>query len=78
MCCSRWNYFGTSVEYCGVRCQAGNNLFHGRCTYYYIQGEYTACGIRHSDSEYIAALNAPQFDVHTSNGNPNRNSLCNR
>ncbi|CAF4943542.1 unnamed protein product, partial [Rotaria sp. Silwood1] len=82
------------VEYCGVGCQTGkcwsnasgsnrqkplrSNLFHGRCTYYYIQGEYTACGIRHSDSEYIAALNAPQFDVHTSDGNPNLNSLCNR
>ncbi|CAF0852381.1 unnamed protein product [Rotaria sordida] len=32
----------------------------------------------HSDSEYIAALNSAQFDPHTPNGNPNRNSLCNK
>ncbi|CAF4774908.1 unnamed protein product, partial [Rotaria sp. Silwood2] len=83
-------YCGTSAEYCGIGCQAGkcwsseydsnrqkplrSGLFHGRCTYYYVQSEYTACGTRHSDTEYIAALDAPQFDLHT----PNGNSLCNR
>lgn len=37
---------------------------------------YTACGTLHSRNDMVAALNAPQFDPHTPNGNPNRNSLC--
>ncbi|CAF3359542.1 unnamed protein product [Rotaria socialis] len=94
MCCSQWGYCGTTAEYCGAGCQQGkcwlsgsesnrqmpilSGSFHGRCTYYHVEGDYTACGTRHSDNEYIAALNAPQFDMHTPNGNPNRNSLCNR
>ncbi|CAF1276826.1 unnamed protein product [Adineta ricciae] len=39
---------------------------------------YTACGTLHSRFDMVAALNAPQFDPHTPNGNPNKNSLCNR
>lgn len=52
--------------------------FSGRATYYNIGVGYTACGSRHNDNEYMVALNAPQFDPHTPNGNPNRNSLCNK
>lgn len=86
MCCSRRGY-------CGAGCQAGKcwstrselirqkplqrGSFHGRCTYYNVQGRYTACGTQHSDNEYIAALNAPEFDPYIPNGNPNHNSLCN-
>lgn len=51
--------------------------FQGSGTYYSVSVGYTACGTMHSDSEYIAALNAPQFDPNTPNGNPNQNSLCN-
>jgi hypothetical protein len=90
LCCSRWGYCGTGNDYCGNGCQAGpcwsgggggggpRGSFSGRCTYYYVQGGVTACGTRHSDNEHIAALNMAQFDPHTPNGNPNRNSLCNR
>ncbi len=37
-----------------------------------------ACGQTHSDSEYVIALSAVNFDPHTPNGNPNNNDLCNR
>lgn len=52
--------------------------FNGRATYYSAQGGITACGERHSDSDFIAALNKAQFDPNTPNGNPNRNWLCNK
>ncbi|CAF0806090.1 unnamed protein product [Rotaria sp. Silwood1] len=54
----------------------GGGTFQGDATYYSVSVGYTACGTMNSDSEYIAALNAPQFDPYTPGGNPNRNSLC--
>ncbi|CAF3951366.1 unnamed protein product, partial [Rotaria sp. Silwood2] len=89
-CRSRWGYCGTGSAYCGDGCQAGpcsgsggtssggstGSTFQGDATYYSVSVGYTACGTMHSDSEYIAALNAAQFDPYTPNGNPNRNSLC--
>lgn len=35
-----------------------------------------ACGISSGAGEMVVALNAPQFDPATPNGNPNLNSLC--
>ncbi|CAF0828219.1 unnamed protein product [Rotaria sordida] len=52
--------------------------FQGNTTLYSISGGYTACATMHIDREYIAALNASQFDPFTPNGNPNLNSLCNK
>jgi expansin (peptidoglycan-binding protein) len=90
MCCSKWGYCGHDIDYCGEGCLEGpcssgggsgggpSGSFSGRTTYYNVHGGYTACGTLHDDHEHIAALNAPQFDPHTPNGNPNRNSLCNR
>lgn len=37
-----------------------------------------ACGITHSDSNYIVALSTMLFDPSTPNGNPNHNTLCGR
>jgi len=92
MCCSKWGYCGHGDAYCGDGCRAGpcwhgrggsnvvqpSGSYSGRCTYYYVNVGYTACGTRHSDDEYVVAMNAAQFDPNTPNGNPNRNSLCNR
>ncbi|CAF0821631.1 unnamed protein product [Rotaria sordida] len=55
-----------------------SDTFKGEATHYSVSVGFTACGTMHSDSEYIAALNSAQFDPHTPNGNPNRNSLCNK
>ncbi|CAF1115861.1 unnamed protein product [Rotaria sp. Silwood1] len=52
--------------------------YSGRCTYYNVHVGLTACGTRHGDHENIVAMNSAQFDPHTPNGNPNRNSLCGR
>ncbi|CAG8526087.1 11848_t:CDS:2 [Ambispora leptoticha] len=37
-----------------------------------------ACGQTDDDQSMIVALNAPDFDPSTPNGNPNKNSLCGR
>jgi len=89
MCCSQWGWCGHGRQYCGPGCQDGNcwssgqaapiaGSHKGRCTYYNVNVGYTACGTLHGDHEHIVALNSAQFDPHTPNGNPNRNSLCNR
>ncbi|CAF0780364.1 unnamed protein product [Rotaria sordida] len=54
------------------------DTFQGNTTLYSVSESYTACATMHIDSEYIAALNASQFDPFTPNGNPNGNSLCNK
>lgn len=86
-CLSKWGYCGTGSDYCGDGCQAGpcttgssssSSIFQGRATYYSVGTGYTACGSKHSDTEYIAALNGAQFDPYTPNGNPNKNTLCNK
>ncbi|CAF1524287.1 unnamed protein product [Didymodactylos carnosus] len=51
-------------------------LYTGQATYYNIEGGYTACVTLQNDNQFLVAMNAPQFDPYTSNGNPNRNSLC--
>ncbi|CAF3695623.1 unnamed protein product [Rotaria sp. Silwood1] len=89
MCLSKWDYCGKTLEYCGDGCKAGpckgnggdntgGDAFKGEATYYTVSVGFTACGTMHSDSEYIAALNSAQFDPQTPNGNPNRNTLCNK
>ncbi|CAF1499222.1 unnamed protein product [Didymodactylos carnosus] len=88
MCCSKWGWCGHGAAYCGDGCQSGpcdrggsgqpSGSYRGRCTYYNVNVGYTACGTRHGDHEHIVAMNAAQFDPYTPNGNPNRNSLCNR
>ncbi|CAF3154469.1 unnamed protein product [Rotaria sp. Silwood2] len=90
MCCSQWGWCGYGRDYCGPGCQSGpcwsdttvrpevRGSYSGRCTYYNVEGGYTACGTQHSDNEYIVAMNSAQFDPHTPNGNPNHNRLCNR
>ncbi|CAM4831360.1 unnamed protein product [Rotaria magnacalcarata] len=86
-CRSKWGFCGIGADYCGEGCisgpctgnsTSGGLVFQGRASYYVVGGGITACGTRHSDSEYIAALNGAQFDPHTPNGNPNRNTLCNK
>lgn len=52
--------------------------FNGQATYYDPGVGYSACGSLHPTNELVAALNAPQFDPSTPNGNPNKNTLCNR
>lgn len=37
-----------------------------------------ACGITHSESDYVVALSTMLFDPSTPNGNPNHNTLCGR
>ncbi|CAF1387243.1 unnamed protein product [Rotaria sordida] len=54
------------------------NTFIGEGTHYIVSVGYTACGTMHNDNEYIAALNAIQFDRQTPKSNPQKNSLCNK
>ncbi|CAF3998887.1 unnamed protein product [Rotaria sp. Silwood1] len=88
-CRSKWGFCGKGSEYCGEGCLSGPCMgssgngdgvttFQGKATYYIVSSGNTACGTRHGDNEYIAALNGAQFDPHTPNGNPNRNTLCNK
>ncbi|CAF1261903.1 unnamed protein product [Rotaria sordida] len=91
-CRSKWGFCGKGIDYCGAGCLAGpcsgsgggntgggsGGTFQGDATHYSVSAGFTACGTMHSDNEYVAALNAPQFDPNTPNGNPNLNSLCNK
>ncbi|KAJ1929970.1 hypothetical protein IWQ60_000699 [Tieghemiomyces parasiticus] len=47
--------------------------FTGEGTYYSPSVGLGACGLQNSDSDFVAALNAPQFG---SPANPNSNPLC--
>lgn len=53
-------------------------LFHVHSFSHAVAVGYTACGTLHSRFDMVAALNAPQFDPHTPNGNPNKNNRCNK
>ncbi|RKP40440.1 RlpA-like double-psi beta-barrel-protein domain-containing protein-containing protein, partial [Dimargaris cristalligena] len=48
----------------------------GEATWY--KAGLGACGFVSKDTDMIGALNAPDFDPATPNGNPNKNSLCKR
>ncbi|KAI8852917.1 RlpA-like double-psi beta-barrel-protein domain-containing protein-containing protein [Chytridium lagenaria] len=52
--------------------------FAGDGTYYNPAGGYGACGTILRDSDNIVALASSYFNQFTPNGNPNRNTLCNR
>ncbi|CAF3201730.1 unnamed protein product [Rotaria sp. Silwood2] len=87
MCRSKWGYCGTGPEYCEAKhdssnftakTQPTNGTFIGEGTLYSVSVGYTVCGTMHNDNEYIAALNAVQFDPPSPNDTRHKNSLCNK
>ncbi|GEQ69859.1 hypothetical protein JCM33374_g3534 [Metschnikowia sp. JCM 33374] len=52
----------------------GNGVFAGHATYY--NPGMGACGMVHTDSDYIVAVGDMLYEQYTPDGNPNHNTLC--
>lgn len=61
-----------------ISANSASGSFSGKITFYNGYNAYGACGTTIDDSAMTVALNAEQFDPHTPNGNPNKNTLCNQ